>query len=116
MISYHIDSLLYVGRYKAAKRIGYMFPSSFAADKLFIENKIKNKTKNEYLWHLGMTPQRSSSLRSQRVTGLGCQLGALYVPTHQILGTIISLRSHVVTNITIRNNTIIDVVDDHVIF
>ena len=46
----------------------------------------------------------------------GCQLGALYVPTHRILGTIFSLRSHVVTNIKIRNNTIIDVVDDRVIF
>ena len=42
MISYDIhdiDSLLYVGRYKAAKRIIYMFPSSFAADKLFIKRK-----------------------------------------------------------------------------
>ena len=39
MISYAIDSLLYVGRYKAAKRIGYIFPSSFAADKLFIKRK-----------------------------------------------------------------------------
>ena len=39
MISYDIDSLLYVGRNKAAKRIGYMFPSSFAADKLFIKRK-----------------------------------------------------------------------------
>ena len=37
MISYDIDSLLYVGKYKAAKRIGYMFLSSFAADKLFIK-------------------------------------------------------------------------------
>ena len=41
MISYDIDSLLYLGRYKAAKRIGYMFPSSFAADKLFIKRKKK---------------------------------------------------------------------------
>ena len=39
MISYDIDSLLYVGRYKAAKRIGYTFPSSFAADKLFVKRK-----------------------------------------------------------------------------
>ena len=39
MISYDIDSLLHVGRYKAAKRIGYMFPSSFAADELFIKRK-----------------------------------------------------------------------------
>ena len=39
MISYDIDSLLYVGRYKVAKRIGYMFPSSYAADKLFIKRK-----------------------------------------------------------------------------
>ena len=48
MISYDIDSLLYVGRYKAAKRISYMFPSSFAADKLFIKNnkKIKQKEKD----------------------------------------------------------------------
>ena len=38
-MTYDIDSLLYVGRYKAAKRIGYMFPSSFAADKLFIKRK-----------------------------------------------------------------------------
>ena len=45
MISYDIDSLLYVGRYKAAKRISYMFPSSFAANKLFIKNNKKNKTK-----------------------------------------------------------------------
>ena len=57
---------------------------------------MENKTKNEYLWHPGVTPQRSSSWRSQRVTGLGCQLGALYIPTHRIIGTIFSLRSHVV--------------------
>ena len=43
MISYDIDSLLYVGRYKAAKRISYMFPSSFAADKLFIKNNKKTR-------------------------------------------------------------------------
>ena len=53
MISYHIDSLLYVSRYKAAKRIGCMFPSSFAADKLFIEKKKKKKmnTCGISVWH-----------------------------------------------------------------
>ena len=90
MISYDIDSLLYVGRYKAAKRISYMFPSSFAADKLVIKNNKKIKQKDEYLWHPGVTPQRSSSWRSQRVTRLGCQLGALYIPTHEIL----NIRDH----------------------